>query len=1073
MNIFFPSRKKREYLIPNNPIEDLSKYPKSKGICIPIVIDTEFQSPKLEEFVTGQTFFQLDLFGREEKFSYPTLYGQRFGICTQIKGVHESQDDIKIFSHRELESILKPRHDIVKTQFHGLDWLKSKGHDVRLIKKNKKSTCEKKPKYPTCEFVLYAHFALAELFMIFEDDLKTQVKKFVQKGKISMGRRLVCKSNNGKNSQDSLKFSDYLISIDGIIYQFAFTFIDTCAVHGNASYATFCANTGIKLESKSSMDAYKSSMLVPYLKQPTEFDSYAKGDLEVYAALENNSELFRDIYESLDILEYYQAPKLTIGATVRDLLQARIAKEFGVNPGQEKKLIELIMKYASASHLRSNARNTSALLSKVRGGRCRNNRPTDTLLQGTLCDIDISGCYGEGQRNQIFPFGRPISEGLDLEDKNTYQKLGDWYKQRKDELIDGAWIAIISTDYLGDKSLKIEDRTEYKKLEYHQDFFESWFNFSIKDLQQSLSDSDLQENEFLDPKSGTVKILNDVIVNGMLTSDGMDWILNVCSTRQRKELLENLNVIAALYYPKSERVDSPEKLLEAIEKHENDAQSVTKIEKGKSAVLTLTAPCHAWYGVNLGDLLTNELLANRKRFPKKPIKHPMNELYKLCVNTVYGILVSPHFNVSNTIVGNNITARARALAWCMEKGFYGVSSITDGCTFDLNNVTVPKKGRRITASNVVNIHHVKTRDLSKSNQISFAPLGGHKISIGEDWKYDEKGYVKDVTISRANGEEYDLKSFCNWIDIEAWKHLQASFNMKVLHAHSTDLVVRADTNTYKLLSVAKAPKIGQFSFETKSIYSKGVFHGSANYALWQGDKLTVNKMRSYTDKEHAAIEFFGDSEDVSDYFFTETYKSDSPAKYFLKALVSFEEMKRQKTFIKQSILKPKAYNIGSEKYNAANILPGDNIYQSGLIREVSLSQFTFRDIEQYKSINSEYEKNKRRYEQSYERYFCDATGENLKYGDMIKALDFAISKIGLSALNRHFNDFNSGGWYDLSHPKADELRRLREFIYAEKKTLEGDDFDYYQSMIEATSSITDDDEWDANPIMFDGDLGDF
>jgi hypothetical protein len=1057
MSVIFSPRKTRQYLIPNKPIEDLSKYPKSKGICIPIVIDCEYQSPNIEEFLSKKQQFELDLFGEKKEYPYRKLDGQRFGITTQIKGIHESDDTAKIFAHKELSDIVTPRHEVIKTEFHAIDWLKTKVENVRVYKKNNKTKAEKK-KFPKCEIVMYAHFALAELFMVFEGEIKYEVKKFVEKSKITMGRRIVFKSQNGVNGVDSLKFPDYLISINGNVYELAFTFVDTCALQGNASYAKLCENTGIILDSKKLMDAHKTTMIVPYLEMPTEFDDYSKGDLHVYDALSRHAELMRDIYESLDILEYYKEPKLTIGSTVVDLLQARIAKLFDVKPGKEKDLIEWINKFASASHLRSNARNGSALLSKVRGGRCRNNRPTDTLLNGSLCDIDISGCYGEGQRNQIFPFGRPISEGLDLEDKNTYQKLGEWYKQRKTELIDGAWVAIISTDYLGDKSLPIEKRTDYKKLEYHQDFFESWFDFSIKDLRESLSDSDLQENEFLDPKSGTVKILNDVIVNGMLTSDGLDWILNICSTRQRKELLENLNVVAALYYPKSERVDSPEKLLEAIQNHENGATSVTKIEKGKSAVLTLNAPCHAWYGFNLGELLTDALLANRKRFPKKPTKHPMNEYYKLCVNTIYGVLVSPHFPISNTIVGNNITARARTLAWCMEKGFYGVSSITDGCTFDLNTVVFPKKGRRITASNVVNIHHLSKREFKDVNNLILAPLGGEKITIGDDWLFDEKGNVKNVSIFRGE-ETYSLKDFCDWIDKEAWKHLQSLFNLKVLHANSTDLVVETDTTTYKLLSVSKKEKVGQFSFETKSVYTRGTFHGSANYALWQGKKLSVNKMRSYTDREHAAIEFFGDSDDVSEYYYTDTYKSDSPAKTFLKSLVSYEEMTRQKTFIKQQILKPKAYKVSIEKYREANFLPGDNIYQVGLVREVSLSQFTFRDIEQYKSIEREYTTNKRRYEQSYERFFVDSTGKKLKYGEMILAVDLAISKIGLTSLNSHFNENAMGGWFENSHPYGRDLQKIRDEIYSKDET------DIFSLL-----PVDDDDdcEWSATVERFDG-----
>lgn len=50
---------------------------------------------------------------------------------------------------------------------------------------------------------------------------------------------------------------------------------------------------------------------------------------------------------------------------------------------------------------------------------------------------------------------------------------------------------------------------------------------------------------------------------------------------------------------------------------------------------------------------------------------PMNKFIKLVINTVYGDFVGPYFHSGNTTVGNNITARARSMAWYMEKGFNG------------------------------------------------------------------------------------------------------------------------------------------------------------------------------------------------------------------------------------------------------------------------------------------------------------------------------------------------------------------------------------------------------------------
>ena len=89
--------------------------------------------------------------------------------------------------------------------------------------------------------------------------------------------------------------------------------------------------------------------------------------------------------------------------------------------------------------------------------------------------------------------------------------------------------------------------------------------------------------------------------------------------------------------------------------------------------------------------MINDLLINRKQAQKRDgKKSPLDMLFKLGVNTLYGDMVSKYFAVANTCTGNNITARARLLCWCMEKGLHGWESITDGCAFELTGVLFGK-----------------------------------------------------------------------------------------------------------------------------------------------------------------------------------------------------------------------------------------------------------------------------------------------------------------------------------------------------------------------------------------------
>ena len=112
------------------------------------------------------------------------------------------------------------------------------------------------------------------------------------------------------------------------------------------------------------------------------------------------------------------------------------------------------------------------------------------------------------------------------------------------------------------------------------------------------------------------------------------------------------------------------------------------------------------------------------------------------------------------------------------------------------------------------------------------------------------------------------------------------------------------------------------------------------------------------------------------------------------------------------------------------MFPGDNIYNVGLIRELSLSQFTFKDLEQYKSIEKEYEANKRKYHQSYEMFFVTANGFSIEYQKMIENIDYAITYLGITKLNDYLKDMGDG-WFEKYHPMSHSLLEAREMIYEE------------------------------------------
>ena len=973
----------------------------SECLFIPIVIDTEFTDKNRKEY----------------------LQKSRLGLTTQLCGIDRETPkkifalDPRVNTGRKLANAeLLP---MAKTDFHPVDYLRSLGMNVEIWE----STESELSSIPKCFIVLYGHFLTAELNMIASGTVKERIKQLQRSQgdeQIASGRRAYCQKVADSQTLDWVSLK-HVIAIEGCHYELCLKLVDTGAIHGVASYKNFCSAVGWELKYKDNFSSeQKSRMLDMAIEHYKDFEDYSLGDLDVYDALEAFHQKWQIVYEKLGLLEYYQIPKLTIGGTVKDLFEAAVAEKLGIKATDEKgnsiwrkelnEVIDQFIKPVSASELRQYSTSTRALLAKVEGGRCRNNRPTDIFktrkVKGKfdaflICDIDIAGCYGEGQRNQSYFLGLPEIFDYKACKNNEYITLRNWLKAygvkienlikaAKDknykawnnpdnwgELISGAWYARIRTK---------------ENLKYAQDFFASWFtetsdrvDLLAKAIRKMKCDTELTSTDWMDfdEECGSLKIFNHQILNSVLTHDGLQWIFGTCSPRQRNELLDKVVILASAVYPRSQKLEvesAPKSLEELKEVYKNwEGRNTTERVKvnGRAKIVQNFDECHAWFDINLGDLLINDLLIERKKAQKVyGKKSPLDVLFKLCVNTMYGDMVSKYFMTSNPVVGNNITARARCLAWFMEKGLHGWQSITDGCAFELNGVLYPKQDD--INGEVVNQHRKDSK--LKKWKISSKPLGGVNELLGH---WEENKFHLNI-----DGE--DIENSMSWIDEKAMNHLQNLFPLvDVLHAETTSIKIGDDLNPqFK-------PRKGQFSFETKDVYHSGCFHGGANYLLANPKGLTI-KARGYElKKHHNAFNAFNDIAEGDEIVFmkSDRYgKESNPAKDLMNQLLENpESVKRQLPAVKSGILKISDYKNLSAKYDEIGIEPGDSLLRTFLMREFSLSQFTFKTYEQYMNwkgiITSLNEKER----QSIEGYFLNNDG-TLNFVKMCNWVDEKIAE---------------------------------------------------------------------------------
>lgn len=1052
---------------------DREKLSSDFSLHIPLVIDTEFTSGSIGEL--KQT--------------------QRIHLTTQIKGIGaDSPYKIYVSSDSEIANQINSARleknlgvfPQIESIFHPIHYLRDCGLEVGL-RVATKTECKKLKR---CVISLIGHFLTAELNLICSGSVKAKFKELQaaegNQPKIEMGRRVRCVTpgKKGKN-QSELDFVDldHVITIGNADYSLALRLIDTGAIHGVASYGDFCKAVGWHLKFKDNFTRDEKGRMLDMAKErPQDFENYALGDLEVYEALNSYQEQFIIVYEKLGLhdehdctCQYYRSPKLTIGGTVKDLFEAALAKNLGIltvtideETGETEEndwveeLREVVSKFihpSSADKLRKYTNSTKALLAKVEGGRCRNNRPIDITIKpetltgkelkskgldtsrisnltdesvfykSLICDIDISGCYGEGQRNQSYCIGNPVIWEYKSEvSNNKYVSLREWLKANEvpvdkliegdysnwGELVSGNWIARIKT---------------LEKLTYPQDFFASWFTDSghgvdlmAKFVNQMACDTDLISTEWVDfdEEIGFLKIFNNEIHNGLLQHDGLEWIFQICSKRQRNELLDKVVVLSSSVYPKSQQVEpNLEKLKEIYEKWEGkNITNQSKDAKGRIKVNLEFVECHAWFSINLGELLINDLLIERKKAQKIcGKKSPLDVLFKLCVNTLYGDMVSKFFTTSNTVCGNNITARARALAWYMEKGFHGWQSITDGCGFELNAVTY--YGRDKVNGETVNLHRSDSQLVRR--KIQRKPLANANQILCEWVDYEDKG--KSIYTPRliVDGVEYEGYQAMEWLDIKAMLHLQELFpNVAVLHAHSTAIKVNVKGEN---VEVNFEDRKGQFSFETKDIYHSASFHGSANYLFINPNGSHI-KARGYeTKREHLSIE------NETELLESPRYGKDkNPAKDLMnQILTNPSNIKRQVPAVKMGILKVGDYKNLTDKYDEIGLEPGDSILKVGLMQEFSLSQFTFQTYEQYASWKKQIDFYKLRKKQSLESFFIKPD-KTLNFETMVLKVDKMIAKGVLKPIS--YLDKNNHRQRDIAidHPHLEDYQKVKKFL---------------------------------------------
>lgn len=400
----------------------------------------------------------------------------------------------------------------------------------------------------------------------------------------------------------------------------------------------------------------------------------------------------------------------------------------------------------------------------VSGGRNINEQP-DLFYLENVADADLVGCYGTALNSYNYPLGLPTVHAHRLFDplEKDIITLKEFLSRNSGELVPGLFTITVSG-----------------KLSFEQDLIYS------KIVSPTTIKTALLKTEESDPTSisGDFVLLRKEIINGIITWDILEAIKKIATLSELKEFYA-LKVVTAIYYKKSLFIENPSDYIKLMEKEMNDDDY--KYDGVQQTMVDMRP--RFWTIIPMSTFI-EPLMTKRAEYKRiaKIYKEKfdiskniieqnifneyeaLQRFFKNVINTVYGVIASIYFRVSNVILANNITAKARLNVYMMKIVLQGTQSITDGTIYSPEKVLyLIKSTRKLPGFNTL---ADKTR-LLKHRSVKLIPFKNDVY----DWKYlyQQKFLITNIIGSQRYDDEITqhVKTF--------WLKYGLTFDFEIEH----------------------------------------------------------------------------------------------------------------------------------------------------------------------------------------------------------------------------------------------------------------------------------------------------
>lgn len=425
----------------------------------------------------------------------------------------------------------------------------------------------------------------------------------------------------------------------------------------------------------------KENMHLVREKYPDIFKEYALMDCLVTWGLNQAlNGLLGEVCIMLDI----EAPSLaeTCGKNIENILIALITKHFEIKNDKDsifntKNLKELISLGRSESLALIDDNQYGIIPSTITGGLLFSRTAKSSLINGNMFDLDLASCYATLLCSMNLYLGQPVHLTFKYKKPNVKRvfellkarniPIDAWELQVSGKLDKATNTLILSNSQFDNEKCIL---TDYKRYAMPSDVDLEEENLNLIDAEKPS-----------EPTSTSKISLKEI--NGGKVTYATITALSDLPEKFFDEFM-NLSVDAIIYYEPSLMCATTEEYLvkksvvtpNTIEEYLSENLQKTTVTKLSDANCCLVFPIGRYY---------QEIKKFRKQM--KDAKNPVQEIFKLILNSTYGILASLVMDVNNSVAANWITSCARAASWRMTNALNGLNPITDGTA--INGDTIP------------------------------------------------------------------------------------------------------------------------------------------------------------------------------------------------------------------------------------------------------------------------------------------------------------------------------------------------------------------------------------------------